>query len=113
MATTPPKRLDALVARRVGLDHAEAPSAAVDDDLQSLLDTLGERFGNAMAAVLLYGSYTRGARDSLVDLYVLTDGPISPAVLPTWQRWANRCLAPNVYQLESATGVRCKYALLP
>ena len=102
--------LEALIADRVGLtrDGVQAPD---DPDLEALLKALTERFGSAIKAVLLYGSYTRGARDSLVDLYVLLDG--YPAVVPRWQALANKLLPPNVYQLEGDTGVRCKYAALP
>ncbi len=86
-------------------------AAPADTDLAALLAALQARYGSAIKAVLLYGSYTRGARDSLVDLYVLLDG--YPAVVPRWQALANKLLPPNVYQLEANNGVRCKYALLP
>lgn len=86
-------------------------SAPADEDLAALLNALQARYGSAIKAVLLYGSYTRGARDSLVDLYVLLDG--YPPVVPRWQAVANKLLPPNVYQLEADNGVRCKYALLP
>jgi len=89
----------------------KAGAAPADEDLAALLGALQARYGSAIKAVLLYGSYTRGARDSLVDLYVLLDG--YPTVVPRWQVLANKLLPPNVYQLEASNGVRCKYALLP
>ncbi|MEM9386355.1 MAG: hypothetical protein AAGA68_14955 [Pseudomonadota bacterium] len=84
-----------------------------DEDLGTLFAALRVRYGDSLRAVLLYGSYTRGERDTLIDLYVLTEGPVPTAALPHWQRFANRILAPNVYQLGVATGARCKYALVP
>ena len=112
----PKQSVESIVAARLGIDinrDREAfVSTEIDDvDLASLLKALQERYGSSIKAVLLYGSYTRGARDSLVDLYVLLDG--YPAVLPGWQVLANKILPPNVYQLEAETGVRCKYALMP
>ena len=111
--------LETLVAQRLGLasvggagDTGFAMDAApADEDLAALLKALHALYGSSIKAVLLYGSYTRGARDSLVDLYVLLDG--YPSVVPRWQALANKLLPPNVYQLEADNGVRCKYALLP
>ena len=108
----PKQSVESIVAARLGVDREAFVSTEIDDaDLASLLKALQERYGSSIKAVLLYGSYTRGARDSLVDLYVLLDG--YPAVLPGWQVLANKILPPNVYQLEAETGVRCKYALMP
>ncbi len=106
--------LEDLIGDRVGLASDPAEASAEDDaDLVALITALRTRYGDAVRAVLLYGSYTRGDRDTLIDLYVLLDGPVPAAVLPRWQRVANRCLAPNVYQISVDTGARCKYALLP
>ena len=81
--------VESIVAARLGVDREACVSAEIDDvDLASLLKALQERYGSSIKAVLLYGSYTRGARDSLVDLYVLLDG--YPAVLPGWQVLANK-----------------------
>ena len=104
--------IEAILSDRLSMESARS-SISIDDDedLAALLRALHERYGTAIKAVLLYGSYTRGARDSLVDLYVLVD--VYPPVVPRWQALANRLLPPNVYQLEAATGVRCKYALMP
>ncbi len=111
--------LETLVAQQLGLARTAGSDAALlaldaapaDEDLAALLKALHGLYGSSIKAVLLYGSYTRGARDSLVDLYVLLDG--YPPVVPRWQALANKLLPPNVYQLEAENGVRCKYALLP
>ncbi|MEO0421303.1 MAG: hypothetical protein AAF184_03135 [Pseudomonadota bacterium] len=108
--------LPTLIGEKIGLAQATrgSPELQHDDaDLVALFAALRARYGNALRAVLLYGSYTRGERDTLIDLYVLTEGDIPSAALPHWQRVANRVLAPNVYQLSVSTGARCKYALLP
>lgn len=118
-----PRALESLIAERLGLAAKGSDGAPLaqpafsigaepdDEDLAALLGALQGLYGSSIKAVLLYGSYTRGARDSLVDLYVLLDG--YPAVVPRWQVLANKLLPPNVYQLEADNGVRCKYALLP
>jgi len=104
--------IEAILSARLTAESSRS-SISVDDDedLAAILHALHGRYGTAIKAVLLYGSYTRGARDSLVDLYVLLD--VYPPVVPRWQALANKILPPNVYQLEAETGVRCKYALMP
>ncbi len=83
--------------------------------LETLVDALRERFGDAFAGALYYGSCRRQAiPEGIIDLHVLvTDlrralgGPV-PASLC-------RLLPPNVYYLEvehAGTAVRCKYAVL-
>ncbi len=104
--------IEAILSDRLSVETARSSiSIDDDDDIAALLRALHEKYGTSIKAVLLYGSYTRGARDSLVDLYVLVD--VYPPVVPRWQALANRLLPPNVYQLEASTGVRCKYALMP
>lgn len=102
--------LTELVTHRIS--GAENADVAADPDLAALLQRMQTQFGDALAAVFLYGSYTRGERDSLTDLYVLIDD-YRDVDLPSWHGVLNRLLPPNVYQLELATGLRCKYALLP
>jgi hypothetical protein len=88
-----------------------------DPDVRRLVDELHRRHGNRVAAVLLYGSYLRGKRDTLLDFYVLlTD---LRGALPGWQAWGNRWLPPNVYYLSlpayaegDALALRAKYATL-
>ena len=104
--------IEAILTARLSANSARSSISLEDDeDLAALLRALHEKYGTSIKAVLLYGSYTRGARDSLVDLYVLLD--VYPAVVPRRQALANKLLPPNVYQLQAETGVRCKYALMP
>lgn len=83
---------------------------------RALAEALRIRYGDAVAAVLFYGSNFRRGDDNegLLDLYVLVDdaraalGSRLPAL-------ACRYLPPNVYYLELpllGRTVRCKYALL-
>ena len=90
-----------------------------DAQLAAWVEEFQLRFGPALKAVVLYGSYTRGARDSLTDFYVLIDS-YRQTSLPRWHGWLNAVLPPNVYQSELTAGAganaevrRCKYALLP
>lgn len=102
-----PDALRGLIGRQL-----DAASQRGDRDVGRLVGALERRFGEHLVAVLLYGSYLRGRRDTLLDFYVLLDGYDA---LPRWQAWANRALPPNVYYLalpESAEGgaLRAKYA---
>ncbi|MEM7217760.1 MAG: hypothetical protein AAF515_05305 [Pseudomonadota bacterium] len=101
--------LTALVGERfaAGLSLPEQ-----DADLERLVAALTARFGDRLQAVILYGSYTRGARDSLVDLYALLDR-YRGTELAAWHGPACALLAPNVYHLALDDGLRCKYAMLP
>ena len=76
--------------------------------VRSLVNAALERFGDSVQAVVLYGSFTRGARDTLLDLYILLDDLNS---LPVWQRLFGRMLAPNVYQLVTEES-RAKVAVM-
>ena len=61
-----------------------------DEQRDQLLDQIRERYGQGLQAVLIYGSYLRGKRDTLLDFYVLLD---SYAALPSpWQGWLARAL---------------------
>lgn len=81
-----------------------------------LIERLRMRHGEAVAAVLMYGSCLRGGDpfDGLVDLYVLVDD--YTRVYPSrWLIFANRLLPPNVFYLETEVEgriLRAKYALL-
>lgn len=69
-----------------------------DPDVARLIHAIEARHGQQVAAVLLYGSYLRGKRDTLLDFYVLLDD-LRPA-LPPLQALGNRLLPPNVYHLS-------------
>jgi hypothetical protein len=81
---------------------------ANDPQVRSLVAAARERFGDAVEAVVLYGSFTRGQTDTLLDLYVLLKD-LSP--LPAWQRGLGGLLAPNVYQLKTELS-RAKVAVM-
>jgi hypothetical protein len=82
----------------------------------ALAARLRERYGDALRAVLMYGSNLRSGddREGVVDLYALVsdyDTAFESAAL----RAANRWLPPNVFYLEvdgPRHVVRCKYAVL-
>jgi len=84
-----------------------------DDQRDRLLEQVRQRYGDGLLAVLIYGSYLRGKRDTLLDFYVLLDSYRS---MPrAWQGWMARALPPNVYQIHDGSPpdeIRAKYALL-
>ncbi|MEX2479233.1 MAG: hypothetical protein WD928_00080 [Gammaproteobacteria bacterium] len=70
-----------------------------------------ERYGESVAAIVLYGSYLRGKRDTVLDFYVLLDD--YSALESRTAAAANRLLPPNVYHLvlrADATACAAKYA---
>ena len=84
-----------------------------DEKRDRLLSQIHARFGNGLLAVLIYGSYLRGKRDTLLDFYVFVD---SYGSMPSrWQGWLARALPPNVYQIHDGSPpdeIRAKYALM-
>jgi hypothetical protein len=84
-----------------------------DEQRDQLLNQIRNRYGEGLLAVLIYGSYLRGKRDTLLDFYVLLDSYRS---MPrAWQGWLARALPPNVYQIHHGLPpdeTRAKYALL-
>src|SRR4029434_5036740 len=97
--------------RAVDSDVFSVPAGA-----QTLAQALLARHGDAVQAILLYGScYRRGDdREGIIDLYLLVDGyrSVHGAGLVAL---ANRILPPNVYLLETPLGdrvLRAKYAVL-
>jgi hypothetical protein len=84
-----------------------------DDPRDQLLEQIRKRYGQGLLAVLIYGSYLRGKRDTLLDFYVLLD---SYSSMPrAWQGWLAKALPPNVYQIHHGSPpdeIRAKYALL-
>jgi len=58
---------------------------------------LQKKFQPNVLAIILYGSWLRGKRDTLPDFYVVLD---TYSCLPSrWERLGNRMLKPNVYSL--------------
>lgn len=91
------------------------PSGSAQGALEALLDALRARHGEAIDAVLFYGSCLRSGEllDGLVDLYVIVRD-YRTAHAGTLEALANRVLAPNVYYLQAASAagtVRSKYGV--
>ncbi len=102
--------LTGLIRRQLeSLSHKDDPAVA------RLTAEIHRRHGDRVAAVLIYGSYLRGKRDTLLDFYVLlTD---LEDALPAFEAWGNRILPPNVYYLSlpeqnGQPPVRAKYATM-
>jgi len=89
-----------------------------DSSIQPLLDEIREKHGEALLAILVYGSWLRGKRDTMLDFYVLVDD--YHTLDSAWQGWMCRLLPPNVYQIHhkntdpesKSSELRAKYALL-
>jgi hypothetical protein len=84
-----------------------------DEQRDGLLQAIHQRYGSGVQAVLIYGSYLRGKRDTLLDFYVLVED--YAAIRSCWQAALAWMLSPNVYQVcyDSPAGqVRAKYALM-
>ena len=61
-------------ARSVIVERAAPADLENDQGLERVLSELRARCGEDLQAVLLYGSYLRGVRDTLLDFYVVVDG---------------------------------------
>lgn len=100
------------------LQHlARASAHPASPLLAPLVESLRERFGDALQAVLLYGStlHNDDPTDGLVDLYAVVDA-YGRAYPGGFLRLCNRLLPPNVFYLQRDTPegvtVRCKYAVV-
>lgn len=101
------------VARELG---RPAPAAA-----RALCDAIVERHGEAVSAIVFYGSCLRkDTHEGVLDFYVVVDDYRS-AHARLWHAALNALLPPNVYYLEAEAqltvgappeAVRCKYAVL-
>lgn len=104
--------LPALIGR-----HLDQRAHGDDADVARLTAAIEDRHPGRVAAVLLYGSYLRGKRDTLLDFYVLLDRLAPPALPSRLQALGNRVLPPNVYYLSlpadgDRPAVRAKYATM-
>ena len=84
-----------------------------DPARDELIEALHRQHGKGIAAILIYGSYLRGKRDTLLDFYVLLEN--YSAMPSRWQGVLAWLLSPNVYQVRCGTGAserRAKYALM-
>lgn len=83
-----------------------------DEQVAALVAEIRRRHGRSLAAILLYGSYIRGKRDTILDFYVLLD-TYRGAFPRSWHGWVNRILPPNVYHIHATASkvtVHAKYA---
>jgi hypothetical protein len=86
--------------------------------LKPLLDEIRNKHGDALLAILVYGSWLRGKRDTMLDFYVLVED--YRTLDSRWQGWMCKLLPPNVYHIHhnsddsgnDGTESRAKYALL-
>jgi hypothetical protein len=102
-------------------DSVKGESASMenhqDDSLEPLLEEIRQKHGSALLAILVYGSWLRGKRDTMLDFYVLVED--YHTLDSAWQGWLCRLLPPNVYHIhheedagEGHKESRAKYALL-
>jgi hypothetical protein len=97
--------------------NSNVPSSQ-DKSIEPLLEEIRQKHGDALLAILVYGSWLRGKRDTMLDFYVLVkDYHTLDSAL---QGWMCKLLPPNVYHIHhKAEGsgpeshdLRAKYALL-
>lgn len=89
-----------------------------DPGLLSLVGEIRQKHGPSLLAILVYGSWLRGKRDTMLDFYVLVED--YRTLDSAWQGWMCRLLPPNVYHIHQGQhapetgqpGLRAKYALL-
>jgi hypothetical protein len=100
-------RIDALVASELSQPAPEAAGL--------LADEIRRRHGDAVAAVIFYGSCLRKRTDEgVLDFYVIVDS-YAAAYSSRYLRAVNAALPPNVFflELESPIGtLRSKYAVM-
>lgn len=92
--------------------------ANIDESLEPLLTEIRQKHGGSLLAILVYGSWLRGKRDTMLDFYVLVDD--YRTLDSRWQGWMCSLLPPNVYHIHHQPGEsaeahaesRAKYALL-
>lgn len=94
---------------------AEEIARPVPSALTTLTTEIRRRHGNAVAAILFYGSCLRkNTLDGVVDLYVLVDS-YHAAYESVFLTLLNTMLPPNVFYIETQDAqqkVRAKYAVL-
>jgi len=95
------------------------PESIQDESLELLVEEIRQKHGSALLAILVYGSWLRGKRDTMLDFYVLVED--YHTLDSAWQGWMCRLLPPNVYHIHHKTNdpeatagqeLRAKYALL-
>jgi hypothetical protein len=100
-------------------DHEDRQTdSRQEPGIQSLIAEIRQKHGEALLAILVYGSWLRGKRDTMLDFYVLLED--YHTLDSAWQGWMCRLLPPNVYHIHQGkpdpqtggAGPRAKYALL-
>ena len=93
-------------------------STSGEDSIEPLLEEIRQKHGEALQAILVYGSWLRGKRDTMLDFYVLVED--YRTLDSAWQGWMCKLLPPNVYHIHHTSDqpqpdsheLRAKYALL-
>ena len=90
---------------------SEKNTVANDDIPLIFVEILKEKYGKELRAVILYGSWIRGRRDTVIDFYVVLDSykPLNSRL----EASLNHLLAPNVYNMTVLQGeetIATKYA---
>jgi hypothetical protein len=111
-----PDRTRPPVPRELLAEVARQASRPTPEILGTLVHALEERFGDALDAVLLYGSclHAGDVTDGIVDLYAIVRDYRS-AYPGRVLRAFNRLLPPNVFYVEVGDGagkLRAKYSVL-
>ncbi len=98
------------------------PNPHIDPQMGPLLAQIRKKHGDALLAILVYGSWLRGKRDTMLDFYVLVED--YRTLDSSWQGWMCKLLPPNVYHIHHKNDdrgngqgsdrheLRAKYALL-
>ena len=61
------------VITQTGQSDTSARNTDQAADLEPLLGEIRQRHGEALLAILVYGSWLRGKRDTMLDFYVLVE----------------------------------------
>jgi hypothetical protein len=98
VALLEPEQVKQRVLRSLVNDQLMAACDWPDERRDALVLAIRERFGTGICAVLIYGSYLRGKRDTVLDFYVLLEN--YAAMQSRWQAGLAWALPPNVYQVR-------------
>ena len=107
-----------LIEAEISKSRSTCTEPARDAGLEFLLEEIRQKHGDALLAILVYGSWLRGKRDTMLDFYVLVEDYCT--LDSAWQAWMCKLLPPNVYHIHHKTEgpdaespeIRAKYALL-
>jgi hypothetical protein len=81
------------------IPRSESPE---ETSLEPLLKEIRQKHGDALLAILVYGSWLRGKRDTMLDFYVLVED--YRTLDSSWQGWMCKLLPPNVYHIHHKAG---------